>query len=240
MTTFGTNPTVTISTSATPANPPAPNKASPYSSAKDGKAKQHGTQPTVLDIAADSTFSLFPQAPSNHARLDGEYTATVTAVQTVEQPARERTGGRKQGRKAKGGKGKQTPKNKTPKPGTKLLRLTFTLDHQRADGMTYCVEKDLRPKRNKESKFGEFMKGILADAESFERFFSDFKPAQLLNRRCTLGIKESRRQGLSNFKISNVQPAPSVAPEFCHSGNIGNRVTGHISADAVELTAIAA
>lgn len=236
MNTFAANPSAAVISGSTPVIPSTSNNPGSSASSKEGKGKQNEKQPIVHNITVDSTESLFPPSPSNFTKLDGKYAATVTAVQTVEQPAGETTGGRKPGRKAKAGKGKPTPKINKPKPGARVLRLIFTLDHKRADGMIYSVEKDLRPKRNKDSKFGEFVKGILSDVESYDRFFTDYMPAQLLNRRCTLEIKESRRQGQSNFKITDVQPA---APEFSYSGTVGSTVTGRIN-EAVEPQAAAA
>jgi hypothetical protein len=233
------NPTAAVVTGSSPTPSSVSSNANPSASTKDNKGKPNDKQPNILNITTDSTYSLFPPSPTNFAKLEGKYAATVTAVQTVEQPARESTVGRKPGRKARAGKGKPTPKSKVPKPGARVLRLLFTLDQKRADGMIYSVEKDLRPKRNKDSKFGEFLKGILSDVESYDRFFSDYMPVHLLNRRCTLEIKESRRQGQSTFKVLDVLPATAPAPEFTYSGTLGSTVTGRMNS-IVEPQAAAA
>ena len=193
---------------------------------KTGSGKADEKPGSITNITADSTFSLFPPSPVNFKKLDGEYPATVTAVQLVELPTHESTPGRKPGRKAKNAKRKVAAKAKAPKAGAKQLCLTFTLDDKRADGTDYTVEKNLKPKRDRESIFGEFLKNLLPDADSFNQFFTDYKPARLLSRRCTLKIKESRHQGQSNFKIMGAQPAP--AQELTYIGAIGDTVTSSI------------
>lgn len=239
MSTTATNPIDAISIGSTPAAPAISKNPGTSSPSKDGKGKPNDNQPIIHNITADSTLSLFPQAATSYPKLDDNYAATVTAVQTVEQPVRERNVGRKQGRKGKNAKGKSAAKSKSTKPGAKLLRLIFTLDHKRADGMVYSIEKDLRPKRAKDSKFGEFLKGILSDSESFDGFFIDFQPARLLNRRCTLQIKEARRKGQSSFKILDVLPAKVSTLGGAYPGAISDTVAGRIN-EPVELHAVAA
>lgn len=242
------NPTATVvpGTSAeTAAALSATSVTTPTPAAKNGHhGKGDDARPAITEILPDSTDTLFPPTPMNFKKLDGEYLATVTRVQLVEEPSPEATTSRKAGRKtkavrkAKGGKRKPAAKTKS-KP--KLLRLTFTLDHQRADGAAYTVTKDLRSKRSQESTFGEFLKQLLPDPASFSGFFADFRPARLHGCRCTLKIKESRRLDQSSFNIVSAAPAPTPAPapELAYVGRMGSTVTGQIREAGVELTTAA-
>lgn len=196
--------------------------------AKNGKGKHDEKNPTVVNITADSTLSLFPPSASDFKRLDGEFSAVVAAIQLVEKPRREVAPDKKVARKAKAGARKQQEKAKPAKPAIQLLRLTFTLDEKRSDGMAYNVEKDILPKRDRESTFGAIIARILPDPEKFNRFFSDYKPVHLLNQRCVLKIKESRRQGQSTMRILEVLSGFSSPPMHPYSGESGHTTAGFI------------
>jgi len=180
---------------------------------KNGNGKTDAKKPAEIEITTDSDVSLFTKSLSDFPRLEGEFTATVTKILLVELPPRGLAGGKKTGRKtkAKAGKLKQSAKAKATKPADRLLRLSFTLDAKRADGMTYVAETEVRPKRERESKFAEFVAKLLPEPRALDQFFNDYRPSQLLNRRCTLKIKELRREGQSTLKILDVTAAPVPA-----------------------------
>lgn len=211
--------------------------------ARNGGGKLDPKKPVETEITADSDLSLFVRTPADFKRLDGDYQATVSKILVVELPPREiATGKKSSGKaKAKAGKGKQAAKAKAPKPGAKLLRFTFTLAHQRADGATYVAEKEVRPKRERESKFAEFVGKLLPEPGALDQFFTDYRPSRLLNRRCTLKLKELRREGQSQLKILEVMPAPASEPvmEHVHAGRTGTQVEGHVNR-VTEPVAIAA
>lgn len=176
---------------------------------ENGNGKSDGNHPAEIEITADSDVCLFTSSPSDSPRLDGDFIATVTKILIVELPPREAAGGKK----PKAGKGKKVAKAKTVKPAARVLRFTLTLENKRPDGTNYTVEKDIRPKRSRDSKFAEFVGKLLPDTQALDQFFKDYRPSQLLNRRCSLKIKEVRRMGQSNLKILDIAavPAPVLA-----------------------------
>jgi len=175
----------------------------------NGNGQTDGKHPAEIEITADSDVCLFTSSPSDSPRLDGDFIATVTKILLVELPPREAAGGKK----PKAGKGKKVAKEKTVKPAARVLRFTLTLENKRPDGTNYSVEKDIRPKRSRDSKFAEFVGKLLPDTQALEQFFNNYRPSQLLNRRCNLQIKEIRRKGQSTLKILDMaaMPAPVLA-----------------------------
>ena len=230
-----TNPTVTAMNGSTPAASPVAGNGSTSSPAKESKARQNDRLPVIVNITQGSDTALFTPSPAKFEKLDGEYAATITDVSFTELPPSEPKPSKKHGRKAKGAKGKAAAKAKGAKSGAKLVLLKFTLDHKRADGMTYTVEKEVRAQQDRESRFGEFMKKVLTDEASFNQFFSDYRLSPLLNRRCSLKLKEARCKGQSSIRILDVLPAPVLAPGFQHSGKTGSSVTGPIAEHALAL-----
>lgn len=178
-----------------------------------GNGQTDGKHPAEIEITADSDVCLFTSSPSDSPRLDGDFIATVTKILLVELPPREAAAGKKLGRKPKAGKGTKVAKAKTVKPAARVLRFTFTLENKRPDGTNYSVEKDIRPKRSRDSKFAEFVGKLLPDTQALDQFFNNYRPSQLLNQRCSLKIKEVRRMGQSTLKILDMaaMPAPVLA-----------------------------
>ena len=174
---------------------------------ENGNGQTDGKHPAEIEITADSDVCLFTSSPSDSPRLDGDFIATVTKILIVELPPREAAGGKK----PKAGKGKKVAKEKTVKPAARVLRFTLTLENKRPDGTNYSVEKDIRPKRNRDSKFAEFVGKLLPDTQALDQFFKDYRPSQLLNRRCNLTIKEIRRKGQSTLKILEMAAMPTQA-----------------------------